>query len=162
MICALLFWVPLFAAAYTTNTESVSETGGASADSHEVIVTGSSDASADIRTIMRGGATGTDVVITTERDGVRTTEIQHQNVPLRDFVQITATSSRTLESRISTSSGARDVRDIRPLRPFRATSSFATTSRFSDIFRFSDASSTAPFGAFESLFRHLFNIFKFF
>lgn len=94
---ALALSMPLFAAALTTATDVDVSSGGGTAVSGSAMVTGNSDASADVRTIMRSDDRGTTyrTEIRTESDGVVRTQSEERTIPAGEPAEMRiATSSR--------------------------------------------------------------------
>ncbi|MBI5457960.1 hypothetical protein HY971_04540 [Candidatus Kaiserbacteria bacterium] len=94
-ITAISLFVPLFAYAEVLQSTSVSSSySGGVVVAAEATSTGESSASADIRATVRSGKGGVWVEITTEKDGVRRTEVRQGDVsPERSVTVSIATSS---------------------------------------------------------------------
>ncbi len=91
---AITLFLPLFAYAEVLQTTSVSSSySGGVIVAAEATSTGDSSASADIRATVGGGNGSVRVEVTTERDGMRQTEVRERNVSSGRPVSISISTS---------------------------------------------------------------------
>lgn len=93
--------VPMLAGAIVVNTSASSHTGGVTTGTGDTVVTDSSSASVEVKTIIRSGTEGgtADVQVSTTQNGVTHTETEQYRVLQNGSTEIrAATSAKTTRS----------------------------------------------------------------
>lgn len=106
IVIATSVFAPAITLAMVVNTSASSHTGGVTAGQGETVLTGSSESSSNIKTVIISDETGgtADVQITNTQNGVQSVEKKHYDMPAGKAVSIQAATTSSVKARPRASS----------------------------------------------------------